>query len=217
MDFKAKNNLLSVLCLCITLMTITKTYSSIQQSPCDVQVLAFDASWCSGSYPVDNLTLAWDIYTITSVTLGIANLDTNDHTINQLNVSINQANAKADLMFLKSVNLTAVAGLPLVLSPGYYWQFNLSCDKCQSLDKIRLEIDGEWFTFLPHEMIKNGTSVWPDHWTNVHHYSKTTSTSTLEEKTTTPSLTPGFPLLIMISFITVITLARNIDRAKGND
>lgn len=135
-----------------------------QECPVDVQLLASTSSWCGGTNPFENGTLYWDITTITFMTVGIANLDNNAHTLNRLNVTIHQyvsdpsGSTGSGIKRLKSESLTAEAGLPLVLYPGYYWQYNLNSEEqCQMLAKISIEVDRDWFEFYPYEMPKIGS------------------------------------------------------------
>ena len=118
---------------------------------------------------VDNSTVAWDIITITFVTLGVANLDTTKHSLNQLFLTTNKLSEDYGL---KSENLTSEADFPLILSPLRYWVYDLSCSPCQSLT-FSLEVDGEWFKFAPNQLLSDagfGNTYWPPHWSEVLYY-----------------------------------------------
>ncbi|MFX0090526.1 MAG: hypothetical protein ACFFBD_02090 [Candidatus Hodarchaeota archaeon] len=149
-----------------------------QQCPIDVQILYSDASWCSGITLVENSTvLAWDVITITFVTLGVANLDTAKHSLNQIILTIDEVNEGGSLSFLKSEQLTSNVDLPLILYPQRYWLHNFSCSQCQSLTKISLEVDGEWFEFAPPQLLSDAgiyvdDTHWPPHWSKVSYYTE---------------------------------------------
>lgn len=177
-------------------------YAINQQCPLDVQILYSDDFWCSGTSEIGNDTLAWDSITIIFVTLGIANLDTTVHSLNQLILTINEVNEGGSLSFLKSENLTSNMGLPLIISPLRYWMYNLSCFTCQSLAKISLEVDGEWFEFVPHQLLIDAgiyiqDTYWPPHWSKVSYFT--------EDQTTPVNFLEMFS---SVGFITVIFIFR---------
>lgn len=146
-----------------------KIYATDQQWPVDVQILYSDDSWCSGTTIVDNRSVAWDVITITFVTLGIANLDTAKHSLNQIILTMDGVNERRK-------NLTSNLDLPLILSPQRYWSHSFSWSQCQSA-KIGLEVDGEWFEFAPHQLLSDAgiyvdSTYWPPHWSEVSYYTE---------------------------------------------
>jgi hypothetical protein len=176
-QFKTSGILSIVVFFGVLLIQSYMIYATNQQCPIDVQILYSDDSWCSGTTEIGNDTLTWDSITITFVTLGIANLDTTIHSLNQLILTINEVNEGGSLSFLKSENLTSNLDLPLIISPQRYWMYNLSCFTCQSLAKISLKVDGEWFEFAPHQLLIDagiymGNNYWPPHWSEVLYYTE---------------------------------------------
>ncbi|MHA1978071.1 MAG: hypothetical protein ACW98F_04110 [Candidatus Hodarchaeales archaeon] len=149
--------------------------TTLQYCPVDVQILYFDDSWCSGTQQVDNSTLTWDTITITFITLGVGNLDTTSHSLDQVSLTKERVNEGGGLSSFKLENFTAAIGIPLLLSPHRYWQYNFSCSSCQSLSKIHLEVDGEWYTFSLAQLLSESgvvwhTTYWPPHWSKVLYY-----------------------------------------------
>ncbi|MFX1284488.1 MAG: hypothetical protein ACFFB5_12585 [Promethearchaeota archaeon] len=172
------SGILSIFFLGTLLIQSNMIYATNQQCPFDVQILDSKTSWCSGKFSRDNITTTcWDVITLTHITLGVANLDTTIHSLNQLILTIEEIGERGVPSFLKSENLTLNMDLSLILSPQKYWSYNFSCSECQSLVKISLEADGEWFEFDPDQILIDagiylGTTYWPPHWSNVSYYTE---------------------------------------------
>ena len=105
--------------------------------------------------------------------MGVANLETDNHTLNQL---IQTTEKGYENYSQESKNLTGNAKLPITITPNKYWEYNLSCNPCDTMI-ISLKVDEEWFEFTPHQLL-NGTGViigethWPQQWSKVSHYTE---------------------------------------------
>lgn len=148
-----------------------------EECPLDVQILNSDTYWCSGSGESEYGPYLWDMITIIYAKVGLANLNATKHSLNQLILTIDRVGTTGGLAFLKSENLTSERNLPLILFPHSYCVHNFSCLPYQSINKIDIEVDGEWFEFTLNELFGKadtymGATYWPEHWSKVVHWTE---------------------------------------------
>ncbi|MFX0206587.1 MAG: hypothetical protein ACFFDT_11430 [Candidatus Hodarchaeota archaeon] len=167
------------------------TCATDKQCPVDIQILYSEEGWCSGQdIEISNdytSIFEWDIITISSVRLGIANLDTVDHSLNQILLTIEEIIDDDELSISISDNLTSIVDFPLILSPQRYWSYDFNYGyqsygrQCQSITKFSLEVDGEWYEFMSYQLLRDAgiyvdSTYWPPHWSGVVYYTNSQST-----------------------------------------
>ena len=145
-----------------------------------LHVNGIKTKWIQGQFIDDeNLTVAWDLIVLSDFNLSIANLDTINHNIDQINISIysipslNYSTSVFERWEVKSTS----SGLPITLKPNRYcfYNFSLNYSTRDYYREIYIKIEGKWVGSVWVDYHRN---EWPEDWKDVVYYQNKTTTTT---------------------------------------
>ena len=143
--------------------------TNAQPQPVHTRIMDIETRWYYGNYTNENnRTTTWDMWVITGFTLAVANLDSENHEINGVNVS--KANFISHNQWEFAGYDTAELEVPIILKPQEYCNFTFNADSGR-YSNIFVNVDGEWYKFT-----MGSSNELCEEWSNVKYHKRSSAT-----------------------------------------
>ena len=197
-SFVLKSSIIPLLFLLIVHVRPIPATTPPDSSIISIRVPDHEYSWCGGCI---NET-CWDTITLDFFTLAIANLNTESHRLEQVNVTFSGTHETNRTGFLYQIILANVSDLPVTLHPLRYWAYNFTTiPRCTYKTSLQVLVDA---TLIDFGVISEGVPSLSLRtlWTDVSDYH------------VPPQATPAFTMEFLIFGFLVLS---NIPRRKKRE
>lgn len=156
--------------------------SCISKPDIRIRIIDQKVGGCGGILNNSGIITNWDTSSVHSFSLGVANNGTKAQTLEQVNVTIT-GHFSANYSYFEIIkSITGEGGLPVILLPRQYWQWDFTLEFCTDTIAVQLVVDNKTIDF---GVIASGhrgfQSKWLSTWSNAGYstISPTLSLSTL--------------------------------------